>query len=69
MLDALTDTAFLAEADYLVLSLSSTMSRMALLLSAARQRRLPPFISVDAPFCPHWRMCCDLDETGSSTVC
>ena len=46
MVSALTDTLLLAECDYLVLSLSSTMSRMALLLAAARQKRLPPFVSV-----------------------
>ena len=69
MLSALTDTLLLAQCDFLVLSLSSTMSRMALLLAAARLRRVPPFISTDAPMCQHWRMCCDLDERGKSTAC
>uniref|UniRef100_A0A7S0N6K9 Alpha-(1,6)-fucosyltransferase N- and catalytic domain-containing protein n=1 Tax=Pyramimonas obovata TaxID=1411642 RepID=A0A7S0N6K9_9CHLO len=58
-LSALQDTLLLAEADYLVAHLRSNLSRMALELSAAAKQRPPPFISMDGPWCPHWRMCED----------
>jgi hypothetical protein len=35
----------------------SNLSRLALELSAALKLRLPPFISMDGPWCPHWRTC------------
>jgi len=58
-LSALQDTLLLAEADYLIAHLMSNMSRMALELSAAQKQYLPPFISIDGPWCAHWRMCED----------
>lgn len=74
MLDALADTAFLAEADYLVLSLSSTMCAAAavapfshLLGSAAAERAarvesvcpgLRMAVRWAARAGPGWRCCC-----------
>ena len=54
---SLMDLLLLAECDYLVLHNLSNMSRLALELAAARLQRVPPFISVDGPWCNHWKMC------------
>ena len=49
---------------------ASAFSRLALNLNIVNQQRVPPFISLDGPWCPHWRMCCDVDpETTESKVC
>jgi len=70
MLDTLRDLYLLAEADFLVTHQASTLSRLALQLGTALHRRVPPFISMDGPWCPHWRMCCDPDHrTGRSIEC
>jgi hypothetical protein len=57
MLSTLIDTLLLAEADTLIAHFLSNMSRLALELSAAAKGRVPPYISVDGPWCPHWKMC------------
>ncbi|KAK3265243.1 hypothetical protein CYMTET_26058, partial [Cymbomonas tetramitiformis] len=56
-LSTIQDLLLLAETDYLVLQLLSNLSRMALELAAGAKKQLPPFISLDGPWCPHWRMC------------
>eukprot|EP00873_Tetraselmis_striata_P021236 jgi/Tetstr1/441500/TSEL_029731.t1 len=70
MVSTLQDLFLLAEADYLVTHQASTMSRIALQLSTLFHRRLTPFFSMDGPWCPHWRMCCDPDHIqGTSKEC
>uniref|UniRef100_A0A061RIC3 Alpha-( )-fucosyltransferase n=1 Tax=Tetraselmis sp. GSL018 TaxID=582737 RepID=A0A061RIC3_9CHLO len=54
---SLTDLLLLAEADALIAHLLSNMSRLALELNAALNQRVPPFSSMDGPWCPHWKMC------------
>ena len=64
------DLFLLAETDYMVTHQASTMSRLALQLGTMFHRRIPPFISMDGPWCPHWRMCCDPNHiTGTSLEC
>ncbi|QDZ19928.1 hypothetical protein HOP50_03g24460 [Chloropicon primus] len=57
MLSSLIDLLLLAECDYLVLHLLSNMSRLALELAAARKEAIPPYFSMDGPWCQHWKMC------------
>mmetsp|Transcript_35000 Transcript_35000/g.99196 ORF Transcript_35000/g.99196 Transcript_35000/m.99196 type:complete len:599 (-) Transcript_35000:199-1995(-) len=57
MLSSLVDLLLLAESDFLILHLLSNMSRLALELSAAYHLRVPPYISMDGPWCHHWKMC------------
>ena len=60
-LPALLDVDLLARCAALVLHLGSNLSRLALALRAARAGALPPYISLDGGWCPHWRMCCGSD--------
>jgi len=70
MVSTLQDLFLLSEADYLVTHQASTMSRLALQLGSLFHRRIPPFVSMDGPWCPHWRMCCEPDhKTGASKEC
>ena len=70
VLDALTDMTLLADADVYIGHLQSNLSRLSMMLSALRKRGIPPFISMDGSWCPHWRMCCDVHPiTGASTLC
>ena len=57
MQSSLADVLLLAECDVFVLHLLSNLSRLALELAAARLQKVPPYISVDGPWCPHWKMC------------
>jgi len=67
---ALRELYLLGGADYFVGHLASSFSRLAFNLNIVNHRRVPPFISMDGPWCPHWRMCCDVHlATGSSNVC
>ena len=69
-LDALTDMMLLAEADVYIGHMQSNLSRLSLLLSTLKKKGIPPFISMDGAWCPHWRMCCDVHPiTGESTLC
>ena len=57
MVSSLIDLMLLAECDYLVLHLLSNLSRLALELAAARKEAIPPYFSMDGPWCHHWKMC------------
>jgi len=57
MLASLLDLLLLAECDILITHFLSNMSRLALELAAARHQRVPPFSSMDGPWCHHWKMC------------
>ena len=48
---------------------ASTMSRIALQLAMLRLKHVPPYISMDGPWCYHWRMCCDVQPNGKQTTC
>ena len=63
------DIDLLADADVYIGHLTSAMSRVALLVSSYRKQHIPPYVSMDGPFCPHWRVCCDVDAHGASSVC
>lgn len=69
MISSLRDTLLLAESDYLVTHQASTMSRIALQLATLRLKHVPPYVSMDGPWCYHWRMCCDVTPTGKQTTC
>jgi len=69
MIASLRDTLLLAESDYLVTHQASTMSRIALQMAMLRLKHVPPYISMDGPWCYHWRMCCDVTATGKQTTC
>ena len=45
------------------------MSRLVLTMATAKKRHVPPYSSLDGPFCPHWRMCCNVNGKGGSRVC
>ena len=66
---SLQDVLLLAESDVLVGTGSASFFKVALLLSAARKRALPPYVSLDAAYCDSWRMCCDVMPDGSSVTC
>jgi len=77
----LTDLLLLAEADAFVLQFASNLSRMAYMLSLLHRRDtlgvgkaergvFAPFVSVDGPWCYHWRMCCQISSMWPhSSVC
>ena len=70
VLDALADMMLLADADVYIGHLQSNLSRLSLLISTLKKKGIPPFISMDGAWCPHWRMCCDVHPiTGESTLC
>ena len=69
MIDSLRDLWLLAEADYLVTHQASTLSRLALQFSTFLHKHIPPFISLDGPWCFHWRMCCDVQGDGKQKTC
>ena len=70
LISAFQDILLLAECDYLVTHQASTMSRIALNLATMRKKFIPPFISLDGPWCPQWRMCCEpRHDTGEFHVC
>ena len=70
LLFTLRDLALLSEADVFVGHFASNLSRLAFLKATFLQGSPPPFISVDGPWCPHWRMCCKLSASfPHSQVC
>ena len=69
MISSLRDMLLLAESDYLVTHQASTMSRIALQLATLRLKHVPPYVSMDGPWCYHWRMCCDVTRTGKQVTC
>ena len=70
VMSAFQDIHLLAECDYLVTHQASTMSRIALNLATMSRKAVPPFISLDGPWCPQWRMCCEPHhKTGEFLVC
>lgn len=67
---AFQDIFLLSECDYLVTHQASTMSRVALNLATMRMKAVPPYISLDGPWCPQWRMCCEpRHDDGRFLVC
>ena len=66
---SLQDILLLAESDVLIGTGSASFFKVALLLSAARKRALPPYVSLDAAYCDSWRMCCNVMPDGSSVTC
>lgn len=69
MISTLTDIFLLAECDFLVTHQASSLSRLSLHLATMRLGYVPPFISLDGPWCFHWRMCCDVKTTGEQKSC
>ncbi|KAJ1490043.1 hypothetical protein T484DRAFT_1936029 [Baffinella frigidus] len=65
----LLDMLLLAEADALVGHMTSNLSRIALMVMAARRKKVPPFASVDGPWCRHWQACCNTTSDGRSSIC
>jgi len=63
------DLELLSDSDFLIGHLASNMFRVVLQVSAAKKERIVPYVSVDGPWCNHWRMCCNVDENGDSSVC
>uniref|UniRef100_A0A061RIG9 Alpha-( )-fucosyltransferase n=2 Tax=Tetraselmis sp. GSL018 TaxID=582737 RepID=A0A061RIG9_9CHLO len=69
VLSAVRDILLLAESDVLIGTGSASFFKLALLLSAAGKKRMPPYISLDSPYCDSWRMCCDVAPDGSKETC
>jgi len=69
MIETLKDIFLLSECDYFITQQASALSRIALNLATSRLRRIPPYISLDGPWCYHWRMCCDVQRNGKQTTC
>ena len=69
MLEMLSDMYLLSECDYFVTHQASAMSRLSLSLASTRLGYLPPYISMDGPWCYHWRMCCDVKPNGEQKTC
>ena len=69
MLETLTDMYLLSECDYFVTHQASALSRLSLSLASTRLSYLPPYISLDGPWCYHWRMCCDVKPNGEQKTC
>ena len=69
MTSTLRDIFLLAEGDYLVTHQASAMSRLALQIATERHKAVPPYISLDGPYCPDWKMCCGvtMGEHGKVT--
>ena len=69
LLETLTDMFLLSECDYFVTHQASALSRLSLSLASTRLGFLPPYISMDGPWCYHWRMCCDVKANGDQKSC
>jgi len=65
----LIDLLLLADTDAMIGHFQSNLSRMALALSASLKRRVPPYVSIDGPWCYQWRMCCHMRKGGATTIC
>ena len=57
MMSALVDLLLLTETDAFVGHFLSNLSRLAVEMMAAKKGYLPPYVSMDGPWCPHWKMC------------
>jgi len=69
MLETLTDMFLLSECDYFVTHQASALSRVSLSLASTRLGHLPPYVSMDGPWCYHWKMCCDVKPSGDQKTC
>jgi len=65
----LLDVELLSRAAVFVGHLASNLSRLAYSLAVGSAGGIVPFISVDGPWCYHWQLCCDVDDTGRSNMC
>ena len=65
----LLDVELLSRAAAFVGHLASNLSRLAYSLAVGSAGGIVPFISVDCPWCYHWQLCCDVDDTGLSNMC
>lgn len=68
-LSTVRDVMLLAHADVLIGTGSASFFKLALLLSTAVKRAIPPYVSLDSAYCDSWRMCCDVMPDGSSKTC
>jgi hypothetical protein len=66
---AILDILMLSQSDLFVLHLASNFSRIAFALAVGRLARVPPFVSLDGPFCNHWQLCCEVQKDGDSAMC
>ena len=69
MLETLGDIFLLSECDFLVTHQASALSRIVLSLTSVRLGYIPPYVSLDGPWCYHWRMCCDVRPNGQQSTC
>jgi len=69
MLETLTDMFLLSECDHFVTHQASALSRVSLSLASTRLGHLPPYVSMDGPWCYHWKMCCDVKPSGDQKTC
>ena len=69
MITTLTDIHLLAECDFLITHQASSLSRLSLQLATLRLGYVPPYVSMDGPWCFHWRMCCDITPDGKQKTC
>ena len=69
MLETLGDIFLLSECDFLVTHQASALSRIVLSLTSVRLGYIPPYMSLDGPWCYHWRMCCDVRPNGEQITC
>ena len=66
---AILDIIMLSQSDIFVLHLASNFSRLAFALAVGRLKRVPPYVSLDGPFCNHWQLCCEVRQNGMSVMC
>jgi hypothetical protein len=66
---ALLEWQLLGRTQGFVGAFSSNLARLSFELAVATNQRVIPYISVDSAWCPHWRMCCDVNAHGESDVC
>ena len=69
MVATLIDIFLLSECDYMITHQTSSLSRIALQLATVRLGYVPPYVSMDGPWCYHWRMCCDVKSDGRQSTC
>jgi hypothetical protein len=69
MVETLIDIFLLSECSYFVTQQASALSRIALSLASSRLEYIPPYISLDGPWCYHWKMCCDVKINGQQKTC
>jgi len=69
MVSTLVDIFLLSACDFLVTHQASALSRISLHLATVRLGYVPPYVSMDGPWCYHWRMCCDISSNGRQKSC